>query len=384
MIGLISILKCENYDYENMLTVVQKTFNNLGGIEKYIKKGEKVLLKVNLVMKKSPEEAATTHPALVYALAKTLVDYGADVTIGDSPGGPFSETLLKGMYKHTGMEDAAEKSGAKLNFDTSSAVVENPDGIALKKLTVATMVLNADKVISVCKLKSHSMTRYTGAAKNMFGTIPGTTKAEYHFNCQDVESFSVCLADICLFSSPVLSFMDAVEAMEGNGPTAGTPRHVSAVLAGENPFELDLCGAKIINTPPMEIPLLKHAIERRLCPDSAESLDISGDNINDFIVKDFKVPQNKSMYFLGQNPPEFLLKFVKKHINPRPVFDHSICVGCGDCADNCPAKVIAMENRKPHLVSTEKCIRCFCCQELCPRKAVSVYKPFILRMLSKF
>ena len=98
---MVSILSCENYDYENMLKVVKETFDNLGGIEKYIKKGEKVLLKVNLVMKKAPEEAATTHPALAYALAKTLVDYGAEVTIGDSPGGPFSETLLKGMYKHS-------------------------------------------------------------------------------------------------------------------------------------------------------------------------------------------------------------------------------------------------------------------------------------------
>ena len=381
---MVSILSCENYDYENMLKVVKETFDNLGGIEKYIKKGEKVLLKVNLVMKQAPEEAATTHPALAYALAKTLVDYGAEVTIGDSPGGPFSETLLKGMYKHTGMEEAAALSGAKLNFDTTSSLVDNPNGQTLKKLTVANMVLNADKVISVCKLKTHSMTRYTGASKNMFGTIPGTTKAEYHFNCQDVESFSVCLTDICLFANPVLSFMDAVEAMEGNGPTAGTPRHVGAVLAGTNPFELDICGAKIINTSPDEIPLLKHATQRGLCKKYVDEIEIIGEKIDKFVVEDFKVPQNKSMYFLGKNPPEFLMNFVKKHINPRPVFDHNVCVGCGDCAANCPAKVIKMENRKPHLISTEKCIRCFCCQELCPRKAVSVYKPFILRMLSKF
>ena len=115
-----------------------------------------------------------------------------------------------------------------------------------------------------------------------------------------------------------------------------------------------------------------------------DEIEIIGEKIDKFVVEDFKVPQNKSMYFLGKNPPEFLMNFVKKHINPRPVFDHNICVGCGDCAANCPAKVIKMENRKPHLISTEKCIRCFCCQELCPRKAVSVYKPFILRMLSKF
>jgi len=360
-----------------MLEVVKKSFENLGGIEKYIKKGEKVLLKANLIMKKSPEDAATTHPALIYALAKTLVDYGADVTIGDSPGGPFSEVLLKGLYKQTGMEDAAKLSGAKLNFDTSSTLVDYPDGEALKKYTVANMVLNADKVISVCKLKSHGMTRYTGAVKNMFGAIPGTTKAEYHFLCKDVESFSKCLTDICLLTKPVLSFMDAVTGMEGNGPTSGTPRFVGAVLASENPFELDICGAEIINTPVEEIPLLKYAVERKLCAESSEKIEIKGEKVKDFIVENFKVPQNKSIHFFKDS------KLIKKFVNPRPVFNHSICIGCADCAKNCPAKVIDMVKNKPKINNIEDCIRCFCCQELCPKKAVDVHKPFILKLLSK-
>jgi len=377
MIFLVSILKCDNYDYSNMLDVVNKSFENLGGIEKYISKGDKVLLKANLIMKKSPEDAATTHPALIYALAKTLIDYGADVTIGDSPGGPFSEVLLKGLYKQTGMEEAARLSGAKLNFDTSSTVVPFPDGESLKSFTVANMVLNADKVISVCKLKSHGMTRYTGAVKNMFGAIPGTTKAEYHFLCKDVESFSKCLTDICLLTKPCLSFMDAVMAMEGNGPTSGTPRFVGAVLAAENPFELDICGAKIINTPVNEIPLLKHAVEKNLCAGNSDYIELLGDNIKDFIVADFKVPQNKSIHFLKNS------KLIKKFVNPRPVFNHSACIGCADCAKNCPAKVIEMVNHKPKIKNMEECIRCFCCQELCPKKAVDIYKPLVLKVLSK-
>ena len=381
---MVSIKKCDSYNYEEVLSVIKETWKNMGGIEKYIKKGENVLLKVNLVMRKAPEEAATTHPAVVRAVAQTLVEYGANVTIGDSPGGPFMETLLKSIYKHTGMEEAASLSGASLNFDTTSSVHKNPDGHALKSITVANMVTNADKVINICKLKSHSMTRYSGAAKNMFGTIPGTTKAEYHFTCQDIESFSKCLTDICIFANPVITFMDAVTAMEGNGPTAGDPRHVGVILAGENPFELDICGSRIINTVPNEIPLLKHAIERGLCADDYKKVEIKGDNIENFVVEDFKVPQNKSMYFLGKNPPKFVLKFINKHINPKPVFDHKTCIGCGDCAKNCPAKVIEMKNHKPYLIDTEKCIRCFCCQELCPKKAVSVHKSAVLKLLSKF
>ena len=378
---LVSLEKCESYEYSKVKSAVEKSFKNLGGIEKFIKKGENVLLKSNLVMRKLPEEAATTHPAVIQALAETLIKYGANVEIGDSPGGPFNEILLKSIYKHTGMEEAAEKSGAKLSLDTTSQTVDNPNGVRLKKLTLTNMVLKADKVISVGKLKTHSMTRMTGAAKNLFGAIPGTTKAEYHFNCQDTDSFAQCLADICTFVNPVLSFIDAVTGMEGNGPTAGNPRDIGLIMASENPFELDLAGAKIINTPPMEIPLLKCAIGRGLCSSSAEDIEFIGENINHYVIDDFAVPENHSLHFLGGNPPEFLVNFFKLHVYPRPVFTNR-CVGCGICAENCPAKIITIKNKHAH-VDLKKCIRCYCCQELCPHKAVDIKQPHILKLLSR-
>ena len=378
---LISLEECRTYEYQKVKEAVLKTFENLGGVEKYIKKGDKVLLKTNLVMRKKPEEAATSHPFVVQAIAEVLVNYGAEVQIGDSPGGPFSEMLLKSIYKYTGMADAAEKSGASLNIDTTSSKVKNPNGVKLKSLTITNMVLKADKVISVGKLKSHSMTRMTGAAKNMYGAVPGTTKAEYHFNCQDGESFANCLIDICSYVNPVLSFLDAVTGMEGNGPTAGTPRDIGLIMASDNPFELDLAAAKIINAQPKEIPLLKCAIERGICPKSTDEIKIIGCDINKFTIKDFKVPENHGIHFIGGNPPKFLENFVKLHMYPRPVFTQR-CVGCGICAESCPAKIITIKNKKAH-ADLKKCIRCYCCQELCPQKAVNIEKPVILKILSK-
>lgn len=378
---LVSLEKCENYEYKNVKLAVEKSFKNLGGIEKYINKGEKVLLKTNLVMRKRPEEAATTHPAVIQALAETLTEYGAYVEIGDSPGGPFSEILLKSIYKYTGMEEAAKKSGASLSLDTTSREVENPKGYKLKRLTISNMVLNADKVISVGKLKTHSMTRMTGAAKNMFGAVPGTTKAEYHFNCQDSESFAQCLADICCFVNPVLSFVDAVTGMEGNGPTAGSPRDIGLIMASENPFELDLAASKIINISANEIPLLKFAIEHNLCSKTVDNIEYTGENIENYIIEDFVVPENHSLHFLGGNPPKFMLNFVKLHIYPRPVFNKN-CVGCGICAESCPAKIITIKKHRAH-ADLKKCIRCYCCQELCPQKAVDIKKPYILKIMSK-
>lgn len=379
---MVSILKCDTYDFEVLKDCVRKSLDNLGGIKKYIDKGDKVLLKVNLVMKKPPEMAATSDPYFVGALSSVLTEYGAEVVIGDSPGGPFSAMLLKSIYSVCQMDKASEMGNATLNFNTNHTVCEFPDGKILKKITVGEYIKDCDKIISVCRLKTHCMTKMTGAVKNMFGTIPGTTKAEYHFNCPDVDNFADCLIDICLNAKPVLSFMDAIVGMEGEGPTAGRPRKIGAFMASDNPFLLDYVGAKIINADPKTIPVLNNSIKRGLCPDNIEDIEIVGCDYKDFVITDYDIPKTKSMHFLGGKPPKFLEGFVDRHIQPRPTFDYKKCIGCGDCARNCPAKTIEMKNHKPY-VHTEKCIRCYCCQELCPKEAVSVYRPLILRVMSK-
>lgn len=383
IIILVSILGCSNYEYEKVKETVFQSFANLGGINKYIEKGETVLLKVNLIMKKNPDEAATTHPSVVHALAEILIEYGCNVIIGDSPGGPFNEMLLRSLYKVTGMEAVANETGATLNYNTATTHADNPTGLILKHLTIADFITKADKIISVSKLKAHCMTKMTGATKNMFGTIPGTVKAEYHFNCPDPTTFADCLIDICLNSNPVLSFMDAIVGMEGHGPTGGEPRHIGAILASPSPYELDLAASKIINVTTDEVPMLARMVQRGLCSNSAENIELAGDDINTFIKDDFVIPKTGSMHFLGDNPPKFLEDFVKHNLHPKPVFRHSICVGCGDCALNCPAKIITMKDRKPY-VDIDKCIRCFCCQELCPKKAVDIHRPLLLKILSKF
>jgi Uncharacterized conserved protein len=383
IIILVSVLGCNNYEYEKVKSAIAQSFANLGGISKYINKNETVLLKVNLIMKKNPDEAATTHPAIVRALAEILINYGCNVVIGDSPGGPFRESLLRSIYKTTGMEEVAAQTGAALNYNTGTTHVDNTNGHILKHLTVADFITKVDKIISVSKLKAHCMTKMTGATKNMFGTIPGTVKAEYHFNCPDPTTFADCLIDICLNASPILSFMDAIVAMEGHGPTSGEPRQIGAIIASPSPYELDLAASKIINVKPDQVPMLARMIQRGLCSTSPEHIKYVGDDINNFVKTDFVIPKTGSMHFLGDNPPKFLEDFVKHNLHPKPIFRHDLCIGCGDCALNCPAKIITMKDHKPY-VDIDKCIRCFCCQELCPKKAVDIHRPLLLKILSKF
>lgn len=377
---MVSLEECRQYDYPKVKNAILKTFKNLGGIEKYINKGDKVLLKTNLVMRKSPESAAITHPYIIQSLAEILIDYGAYVEIGDSPGGPFNSVILKSIYKYTGIEDAAKKSKAILSFDTTHSCVKNSNGLILKNISISNMVLNADKIISVGKLKTHSMTTMTGAVKNMFGAVPGAKKAEYHFNYQNIDDFAKCIIDICRFTNPVLSFLDAVVGMEGNGPTAGKPRDIGIIMASENPFDLDLSACKVINIPAQEVPILNLAIKNSFCQKSIDDIKFVGENIENYIIKDFEIPQNHSMHFLGKNPPKIIEKFFKRHLYPYPTFNQN-CIGCGVCAENCPAKIITI-NKKAH-ADLKKCIHCYCCQELCPKKAVDIKKPYILKILSK-
>ncbi len=379
----VSLIGCKEYDYETVKNAVRESFKNLGGIEKYIEPGDKVLLKINLLIKKKPEEAATTHPLFTKALAQVLIDYGATVIIGDSPGGPFNERMLKGIYKGCGIDRIAEETGATLNYNTNSVVVQNPKGKYLKELTIAEMVQEADKVISVSKLKTHGLTVFTGAVKNMFGIVPGLKKPEYHLAMPEVKDFSEALLDICLRGNPVLSFMDGIVGMEGAGPSGGDPREIGAVLASASPYHLDVVASSIINLKPEEVPIIQRCIERKICAENGEDIEILGEPVSKFFIEDYKIPKIETKKLVADWMPDFLKTFIDMRTRPRPVFNHALCIGCGNCAEACPPEVITMENHLPE-VDLRGCIRCFCCQELCPERAVKIHRPWLLRTMSKF
>ncbi len=378
----VALIKCNSYDYKRVKEAIDKSIEYLGGLEKYIKPGEKVLLKINLLMKKKPEEAVTTHPIFVKALAKALTDYGAQVIIGDSPGGPFNAKALSGIYKICGIDEVARETGAVLNYNTNSIDIKNEDGIILKNITAIEVLKEVDKVISVSKLKTHGMMTFTGAVKNMFGIVAGFEKAEYHVRMPDYVDFSNALVDICLVAKPILSFMDGIVGMEGAGPSGGDPREVGAVIASTSPYHLDVVATNIIGLKPMKVPTIARCIERGLCSGNLEDIELLGGEISEFEVKDFVIPPIRSVNLLEGKVPKFIGDIINGLLEPKPVFIHSKCVGCGDCADSCPPNVIDITSGKPE-VDLEGCIRCFCCQELCPVKAVKIHRPLLMKLLAK-
>lgn len=378
---MVLIQKCPSYDRDTVLDRVREIFAVNGGMERFAAPGKTVVIKPNLVGRKKPEEAATTHPSLVWAVARLCREAGADVVIAESPGGLYDKSFLKGIYKVTGMEQAAEDSGAQLSYDCSETRVANPDAMYLKSLDIITPVAQADTVISISKLKTHGMMVYTGAVKNLFGCIAGLKKAEYHMKMSDYDEFANSIIDIFLSARVSLNIIDAVIGMERDGPTAGDPKHMGLLISSRDAFEADLTALDIIGVNPARVPVFKNAVARGLCPADSASLEYAGAIRPEQVrIPDFKVNYNEQFANLH---------FVKgvwgrgfsALIRPRPVFHRNKCRACHECEKCCPAKVITVTKEKGAQVNLDGCIRCYCCQELCPFKAVTIKKPILNRLL---
>lgn len=269
-----------------------------------------------------------------------------------------------------------KRTGCELNFDTSFVEVKNDEAKMLKNMKIVKVFDEVDFVVSAAKLKTHAMMTYTGAIKNLYGTIPGVTKAEYHFKMNNIENFANAIVDICEYVKPDLSIIDGIEGMEGDGPSSGDKRFVGLIFASENPYALDTVASKIIGIDPLSIPILRAVKERNIFSVDINDIEFLGLKPQDIDIKQFKLPVSANVNFVGGRVPKFMENWILNNFRPRPVFDHNICVSCGICAQNCPPKAIDMSKGKPE-VDLKRCIECFCCHELCPKKAIDIKKHVI-------
>ena len=379
----VSVTKCDSYNSDEVSQALSKALEAIGGLD-WVEEGMKIAIKANLVSFMSPEKAATTHPALLCELVKMLTAKGAEVVIGDSPGGIYNSVYVNKVYRATGMYDT-EKFGAKLNRNFEQTEVKNTDGMVLKSFIYTSWLDEADAIINFCKLKTHGMMGMSAAAKNIFGVIPGTLKPEYHFRFPNHDDFARMMVDLDEFFKVRLCICDAVVGMEGNGPTMGTPRKIGAVLASESPHKMDLVCAKIIGLNKENVPTLEAAFERGLIPATAEELNVFGD-VDSLVIKDYKnIPAHTSIEF-KKDSTKFFGKMASlvtsSALRSIPMLKSKECVGCGVCRDICPAKAIKIEKGKA-VIDRKLCIRCFCCQEFCPKGAMKVKRTLIARILNK-
>ncbi len=375
----VAVKRCKNYNEKILMEKMRDLFDQLGGLDSYIKTGQKVLLKVNLLLDKPPEAAVTTNPVFVKAIVKLVQETGAGVIIGDSPGGPFTVKSLKKTYQVAGLARIAEETGAELNFNTARERVAFLEGEYNKSFVLGHYITDADLVINLPKLKTHGMTMYTGAVKNLFGAIPGLLKAEYHLKMPRIDLFSRMLVELADCVRPVLNIMDGITGMEGEGPSGGRPRDFGYIMASSSALALDIASVYLLGIEPLtEAPVIEAAGEMGL-PDSLEQIRLVGDELIPAVDVDIPVIE-KASNLIDRRLPQLVSNLLDWLLRPRPVFDHQACVGCGDCYQNCPADTIQMVDRRPE-VDLNNCIRCFCCQELCKYQAVSIKRPLLGKIL---
>lgn len=382
----VAVVECKSYENELVKEKVLQMLNLLD--VRSIEKGKCVVIKANLVSAISPDKCATSHPSIVKAVAEWVLGQGAECIIADSSGGPFNSVYMKNVYRVTKMNEVCEQTGAKLNENFSYSIVRNENAQMHKNLPIIDVLNNADYIINIAKLKTHTFMGYSGAVKNMFGAIPGLMKVEMHGNFKDQFSFSNHIIDIneTLKDKMLLSIIDGVEGMEGDGPTGGTKVHLGCILGGANAYYLDYVMLKIMDIEPNEMPLLKAQIDRNLLGD-LEHLQIVGDDYHNFIKTNLDVPQIEIFAQNSKKVPLFLNGFVQNLVSRRPAIDKNKCKGCKKCFDHCPAKAIEMHTKKDNKqyakIDCTKCIRCFCCQELCPFNLVKIKSGLVYKIVHK-
>ncbi len=309
-----------------------------------------------------------------------MQDYGGEVTIADSPGGPFREGRLKRVYQKTGMKAVAEATGARLSYSLGSYKLNLEEGKVAQSFEVADFLQDVDLLVNMPKLKSHPLTGLTIGVKNLFGVIPGLDKIDYHLKLQEREFFSEFLIDLALAVAPGLNILDGILSMDGDGPSSGRARKTGLLLLARDPFLLDLAAGRLVGLKEEEVLTNRRLLERGLAPAWEE---LKADLPEKILQGDeFEIPSPAKMSAVVDNLlPLGLGKRLLKYLRPRPKFLKESCIGCGDCELNCPPEALKLDEDEIPELELEKCIRCFCCQELCPQEAVEIYRPLPGRLI---
>ena len=376
----VVLIRCETYNYEDMVTAVRRGLDLLGGASRFVNKGERILLKPNILSGDAPEKCIGPHPVVFQAIAELLQEKGAILSFGDSPG--FGSAL--GNARKAGFMPIAESMGIPFADFENAVTLPNPDGKLVNKFEIAKGVAESDGLVSISKLKTHALTRITGAIKNQFGCIPGPRKAEFHSVMPNAVQFSKMLVDLNLLLKPRLYVMDGVMAMEGNGPRNGKPIAMHVLLFSTDPVALDSTVCRLIDLDTRLVEPISIGVEFGL--GVKDGIQYVGDPIEDFINPAFDanrspVPTTEDTSFLSAT-------FMRKYSAPRPTIDAEKCTRCGTCVKVCPAEPKALswaesEHKRSPVYDYSKCIRCYCCQELCPENAIFVKIPLLGKMIHR-
>ena len=363
----VAVVRCHDYEERGLKEAVARSLDLVGGAAAALGSGRKVFVKINHLSPGSPPEGAiNTHPLFAKPVLELLRDLGADVTVGDDirPG------AAAGGFEVSGYAAICRTAGVRLlNLKTAGfREVPCPGGEVLGSVHVSNAVLEADAVLDLPKLKTHSFTAFTGAVKNMFGIIPCGSRLDFHNRFRGSEAFSRMLVDVFACAPPRLTLMDAVVAMEGAGPSGGSPRRVGLVLASRDAVAVDAVAGEIAGFGPGDVATTSEAARRGLGTADLKEIEIAGEGLSDVRVKRFRKAA-LPVGLLKRRLPAFLYAYISGELILSPEVIQAACTGCGECLDVCPARAVVMEDERARILK-EPCIGCLCCHEVCRAAAI--------------
>lgn len=377
----VALIRCETYEPRAVEAAVARGLELLGGIGQFVRPGESLLLKPNLLAADPPEKCVTTHPAVFRAAARLFQAAGARVSYGDSPG----SGLVAFTARKAGLESAARELGVPLADFTTPVAVSFPEGRQNKKFLLAQAAArHVGAIINLPKLKTHGLMRMTGAVKNLFGCIPGVLKAEFHVKLPDAFRFARMLVDLNLLLAPRLHIMDGIRAMDGNGPRSGDPVALNVLLLSADGVALDATAARLLGVDPNLTPTAALGLEQGLGTWQENEIEVVGEPRGSFMPRRFRIVKIP----VPQKEPSGLVKRLKQWVVPRPVIRAAACTRCGTCVKSCPVSPKAVDwragdKKKPPAYNYSLCIRCYCCQELCPERAIRIKTPLLGRLIRR-
>ncbi|MBC7220301.1 DUF362 domain-containing protein [Candidatus Bipolaricaulota bacterium] len=363
----VALKRVHTYDKAEIRSAVEAALAEIGGLRAIVRPGAKAFVKVNHLSPPSPpERGIITHPAFTAAVLSLLKEITPHITVGDDlhPSTPDG-------FDVSGYRTMCTQLGVRLvNLREIGFTRVKIGGEVLDEVYLGRALLEADVVINLPKLKTHSLTLFTGAVKNMYGVIPGGLRSAFHGRYTDPTEFSHLLVDIFASTRPHLTIMDGIVAMEGAGPANGTLRELGVILASQDGVAVDAVAAQIIGLDPLAVATTRHAHARGVGVGDLDRIEVVGEPLASVAVPDFRLPPLPAGAIVAR-APRFLTRFITSQISARPQVVARTCIGCGACARICPTGAATVTDGKA-AINRRTCIRCMCCHEVCRFGAIAL------------
>ena len=378
----VALKTCKEYCYEQVLQALKDSIDLLGGIAEFVKPNQTVLIKPDLYYATEPNQAKTTNPNVVSALAEIIAKAGGKCIIADSPKGNFNLSTMDNVYVKTQMLEVSNNGNAILNVNENITTITNPKGEFCRDIYIMDAINDADIIINVGKFKCDKNLGIIGCSQNLFGLIPGKFKDLIKSRCYTSKAYYNYIIDLyeALENKVVLNILDGIVSCEANGD----PRILNSIIVGQNPYSVDAVALKIINQHPDKDMMLNESVRRGKFN---FDFNILGDNVEPMICCDFNYSAPLSTIKRGSD------KYFKKEYNTyqkRPVIQSKTCKGCKVCIDVCPMRAISIKHGKLGeyaKIDRNKCVSCFKCVDNCPYKIIKTKTPLkympIDKMLKK-